>query len=125
MREQLTIVPSPLSYNLLDGGLRVRLLAEPTLIRQHVQAKNLRNCVIFIDEIQKCPGLLDEVHLLIEERGIRFLLTGSSVRTLKRAGTNLLERNMERGLLPPSLFVGVSYSDALDAGADRHHLGSN
>jgi predicted AAA+ superfamily ATPase len=90
-----------LSYNLLDGGLRVRLLAEPTLIRQHVQAKNLRNCVIFIDEIQKCPGLLDEVHLLIEERGIRFLLTGSSVRTLKRAGTNLIERNMERGLRPP------------------------
>ena len=124
VREQLGIEPS-LSYNLLDGGLRLRLLADPTLMRQQVEARNLRNCVIFIDEVQKCPELLDEVHLLIEERGIRFLLSGSSARKLKRAGTNLLggrartqylhpfvypevardanllERIMERGLLPP------------------------
>ena len=114
-----------LSYNLLDGGLRLRLLADPTLMRQEVEARNLRDCVVFIDEIQKCPELLDEVHLLIEERGIRFLLSGSSARKLKRAGTNLLggrartkylhpfvypevaedndllERVMARGLLPP------------------------
>lgn len=85
----------------------------------------MHDCVIFIDEVQKCPELLDEVHLLIEERGIRFLLSGSSARKLKRAGTNLLggrartkylhpfvypeisqdsnmlERIMERGLIPP------------------------
>jgi predicted AAA+ superfamily ATPase len=85
----------------------------------------LHDCVIFIDEVQQCPELLDEVHLLIKERGIRFLLSGSSARKLKRAGTNLLggrartkylhpfvypeisqdsnmlERIMERGLIPP------------------------
>ena len=124
VREQLKPEPM-LSYNLLDGGLRLRLLADPTLMRQQVEARNLRDCVVFIDEIQKSPELLDEVHLLIEERGIRFLLSGSSARKLKRAGTNLLggrartkylhpfvypevaedndllERVMARGLLPP------------------------
>ena len=124
VREQLKPEPM-LSYNLLDGGLRLRLLADPTLMRQEIEARNLRDCVVFIDEIQKCPELLDEVHLLIEERGIRFLLSGSSARKLKRAGTNLLggrartkylhpfvypevaedndllERVMARGLLPP------------------------
>jgi len=124
VREQLSSVPA-LTYNLLDGGLRLRLLADPTVLRQEVEAKDLRDCVIFVDEIQKCPALLDEAQQLIEERGIHFLLTGSSARKLKAAGTNLLggrartrylhpfvypeiardenvlERIMERGLLPP------------------------
>jgi predicted AAA+ superfamily ATPase len=43
-----------------------------------------------IDEIQRIPGLLNEVHRLIEQRGIRFLLTGSSARKLRRGGVNLL-----------------------------------
>ncbi len=45
---------------------------------------------VVIDEIQKIPALLDEVHDLIEERKIRFLLTGSSARKLKRYSANLL-----------------------------------
>jgi predicted AAA+ superfamily ATPase len=124
IREELKGLPS-LSFNLLDRGLLLRLLADPTLVRQEVEARSLRDCVIVIDEIQKCPELLDEVQLMIEERGLRFLLTGSSARKLKAAGTNLLggrartrslhpfvypeikgsgfslERVMERGLLPP------------------------
>jgi predicted AAA+ superfamily ATPase len=43
-----------------------------------------------IDEIQRLPALLNEVHRLIEERGIRFLLTGSSARKLRTGGVNLL-----------------------------------
>jgi len=43
-------------------------------------ARNLRSCVVYVDEIQKCPALLDEAHLLIEERGIRFLFTRSVKR---------------------------------------------
>jgi predicted AAA+ superfamily ATPase len=46
--------------------------------------------IVVIDEIQRIPGLLNEVHRLIEERGIRFLLTGSSARKLRRGGVNLL-----------------------------------
>ncbi len=43
-----------------------------------------------IDEVQKVPALLDEVHRLIEMRGLRFILSGSSARKLRRGGTNLL-----------------------------------
>lgn len=45
---------------------------------------------VVIDEVQKIPELLDVVHLLIEERDLRFALTGSSARKLKRGGANLL-----------------------------------
>lgn len=45
---------------------------------------------VIIDEIQKIPALLDEVHRLIEERKIKFVLTGSSARKLKKSGVNLL-----------------------------------
>jgi predicted AAA+ superfamily ATPase len=43
-----------------------------------------------IDEIQKLPSLMDEVHFMIEEMGVRFLLTGSSARKLKRSHTSLM-----------------------------------
>lgn len=89
VREQVAHVMA-LSYNLLDQGLLLRLLGDPTLIRKEVEAKGLRNCVVFIDEIQKCPTIMDEVHYMIEERGLRFLLTGSSARKLKKSGVNLL-----------------------------------
>jgi predicted AAA+ superfamily ATPase len=45
---------------------------------------------VVVDEIQRVPVLLNYVHLLIEERGVRFALTGSSARKLKRGGANLL-----------------------------------
>jgi predicted AAA+ superfamily ATPase len=142
IREELAGVPS-LTFNLLDRGLLLRLLADPTLIRQEVEARSLRDCVLVIDEIQKCPALLDEVQLMIEERGLRFLLTGSSARKLKAAGTNLLggrartrnmhpfvysevkdsgfslERVMERGLLPPH-YLSESPDDDLAAYVDTY-----
>ena len=77
-------------WTLLDGRLRLKVLADPSILRQEVEVRNLRDCIIIIDEIQKCPELLDEVHLLIEERNIRFLLTGSSARKLRSSGVNLL-----------------------------------
>lgn len=99
-REQLSLMIAR-SYNLLDQGLLLRLLADPTLIRKEIEYKDLRNVIVFIDEIQKCPALMDEVHLMIEERGIRFLLTGSSARKLKKSGVNLLGgRGRDRTLHP-------------------------
>ncbi len=79
-----------LFWTLLDGRLRMKILADPGILRQEVELKNLRDCIIIIDEIQKCPEILDEIHFLIEERNIRFLLTGSSARKLKNTGVNLL-----------------------------------
>lgn len=95
------------TYNLLDQALLLRLLADPSLIRKELAASHAHNgrgfpaAVIFIDEIQKCPQLLDEIHLMIEEYQIRFLLTGSSARKLKRSGANLLGgRGRDRHLHP-------------------------
>ena len=102
----------------------VRLARNPALIRESLTADTT---VIVIDEIQKMPELLNEVHLMIEEHGVRFFLTGSSARTLRRKGVNLLggrarsralhpfvraelgqrfdlDKALEHGLLPPIYF---------------------
>ena len=93
-----------LTWNLLNGKLRFRAEANPGLLREEVEAKNLSDCLIFIDEIQKCPALLDDIHLLIEERNIRFLLTGSSLYKLRRGGVNLLGGRASRRYLHPFIF---------------------
>jgi len=64
----------------------------PGRVRQEILAhlKTNDDPVCIIDEIQKIPSLLDEVHELIESKGIRFILTGSSARKLRRGGANLL-----------------------------------
>lgn len=79
-----------LFWTLLDGRLRIKIQSDPSFLRQEIQVRDLHDCVVCIDEIQKCPELLEEVHLLIEDRNIRFLLTGSSARKLRRGGVNLL-----------------------------------
>lgn len=79
-----------LFWTLLDGRLRIKVQSDPSLLRKEIEARNLTDCIVCIDEIQKCPELLEEVHLLIEDRNIRFLLTGSSARKLRRGGINLL-----------------------------------
>lgn len=74
------LVPNP--------DARVLALArEPQRLRQLVTRPGALIC---IDEIQRLPGLLNEVHALIEQRRVRFVLTGSSARKLRRGGENLL-----------------------------------
>ena len=75
-------------YDLLDDSTYTRLLAFPTRIAEDVPDDF--NDWIIIDEIQKAPKLLDEVHRLIEHRQLRFILTGSSARQLRQKGVNLL-----------------------------------
>ena len=74
-----------------------RYIAEPGLFRLEIEERlqavpQKKRLSVFIDEIQKLPELLDEVHYLIEQyKGkVQFLLTGSSARKLKRSGSNLL-----------------------------------
>ncbi|MFH1958305.1 MAG: AAA family ATPase [bacterium] len=74
-------------YNLLDNEIFLSLSGNPKRLEQEIQKQDK---IIIIDEIQKLPGLLDEVHLIIEKYGINFLLTGSSARKLRRGGVNLL-----------------------------------
>lgn len=74
-------------YNLLDNETYLKLNRSPGRLREECAGKSK---IVIIDEIQKLPGLLDEIHLMIEEAGIRFLLTGSGARKLRRGGVNLL-----------------------------------
>lgn len=68
-----------------------RYLARPELLRQELEAEPPGpGEQIVIDEIQKVPALLDEVHWLIENRGLHFALCGSSARKVKRGAANLL-----------------------------------
>lgn len=77
-----------LYYDLLDDNTYTRLLAVPTRIADDLP-HDFQDWII-IDEIQKAPKLLDEVHRLIEHRHLKFILTGSSARQLRQKGVNLL-----------------------------------
>lgn len=84
--------PEAVYYDLLKTDELARLMAHPHLLREELLAlpeEKLRQPVI-IDEIQKIPALLDEVHWLIENKKIGFILCGSSARKLKRGAANLL-----------------------------------
>jgi predicted AAA+ superfamily ATPase len=76
-------------FNLLDEGLFQDLLAHPKDLGLALKALP-EGCTVIIDEVQRLPNLLNEVHRSIEERKLVFILTGSSTRKLKRAGVNLL-----------------------------------
>jgi predicted AAA+ superfamily ATPase len=110
-----------LYINLLETDTFATYAQRPALLREIIAARTPE--IVIIDEVQKLPPLLDEVHNEIEARKISFLLTGSSTRKIKRAGANLLagralqcemcpltfhevegfelERVMLSGLLPP------------------------
>ena len=85
-------------FDLLDSDTFLTLAQRPSRLRELIPL----DCKLaVIDEIQKLPLLLDEVHRLIEERGIHFLLTGSSARKLRAGGVNLLGgRARSRSLHP-------------------------
>ncbi len=94
------------TYNLLDQALYIRLSRNPALIREALAPQTQ---IIVIDEIQKMPVLLNEVQLMIEEYGVRFFLTGSSARTLRRKGVNLLGGRARSRVLHP--FVSAELGD--------------
>lgn len=82
------LLPNALYFDLLDVSLYQALLAKPGLLGERIPT-DYTGWVI-VDEIQKVPILLNEVHRLIEGRHLRFILTGSSARSLRRKGVNLL-----------------------------------
>lgn len=80
--------PDSLYFDLLHDETYTEFLANPSILENRIPT-NFQEWVI-LDEIQKIPALLNEVHRLIESKGFRFILTGSSARSLRRKGTNLL-----------------------------------
>lgn len=91
--------------DLLETDTFSEYAARPALLRERHE-KTTR--LIVIDEVQKVPLLLDEVHWLIENRGTQFLLTGSSARKLRKGHANLLGGRAWRRLLLPLSYSEVS-----------------
>ena len=77
-----------LFFDLLDARIFNELVADSSRLSLKIP-EGFADWVV-IDEVQKIPALLDEVHRLIEKRGLRFVLTGSSARRLRRKNVNLL-----------------------------------
>jgi predicted AAA+ superfamily ATPase len=84
--------PGSRRFDLLNTDLVLEFSKRPALLRERLLAETdeVLSQPIILDEVQKVPSLLDEVHWLIENRGLRFILCGSSARKLKRGRANLL-----------------------------------
>ena len=91
--------------DLLQTDVFAEYASRPSLLRERfADGKGL----IVIDEVQKVPQLLDEVHWMIEERGAQFLLTGSSARKLRKGHANLLGGRAWRRVMLPLSYTEVS-----------------
>ncbi|MFM9968183.1 MAG: ATP-binding protein, partial [Burkholderiales bacterium] len=85
LREHFSAAPF---FDLLDSATYTELLASPRRLDDRIPS-NYKGWVV-VDEIQRVPELLNEVHRLIESRRLQFVLTGSSARKLRARGVNLL-----------------------------------
>ncbi len=109
--------PDSLTFDLLQTDLLLELTRRPALLRERLLAmppEKLRSPVI-LDEVQKVPQLLDEVHGLIENQGLSFILCGSSARKLKRGGANLLGGRAWRYEMHPLTSIEIGNLDLLQA----------
>jgi predicted AAA+ superfamily ATPase len=93
-------LPRALRIDLLDAALYHDLIRDPATFGAMLAGLRPKSWVV-VDEVQRLPGLLDEVHRFIESRGLRFALLGSSARRLRSGGTNLLAgRALAKTLFP-------------------------
>lgn len=104
-------LPDAHRIDLLDEARYHAYLGRVSLFADELRAVPPRSTVI-VDEIQRLPHLLNEVHRFIEDRRLRFVLCGSSARKLKREGTNLLAGRALRRALHP--FVPAELGAAFD-----------
>lgn len=108
------VFPNNLYIDFLHHATFIRYSKNPSLLREIIQAQpNLANPII-IDEVQKIPEILDEVHWMIENiKDISFVLCGSSLRKLKHTGANLLGGRAWRQLFLPLCFPELPEFDLL------------
>jgi uncharacterized protein len=104
--------PNAVFFDLLEADTFRELSARPEYMRQTLPPGTR---LVVIDEVQKLPSLLDEVHLLIErDKDLRFVLTGSSARKLKRGGANLLAGRAWMARLHPLVSAEVGAGRLLE-----------
>ena len=106
--------PDATYYDLLQAKDFERLLRNPSLLSEDLATLNNGDTVV-IDEVQKIPQLLDEVHSLIFSKNIRFILSGSSPRKLKRHGANLLGGRALKEILYPLVSAEIPDFDIYKA----------
>ena len=123
-----TLFPKARRYDLLQSEEFERFFRNPGLLREELEDNNPHQLVI-IDEVQKIPQLLDEVHWLISNKNIRFVLCGSSARKLVRCGANLLGGRALRTVLYPLVSAEIPDFDlqkAIQNGMlPRHYMSKN
>ncbi len=104
-------------YDLLDTHETIRLTKAPHLLREEILSlpKAQLKKPIIIDEVQKVPDLLNEVHWLIENADAQFILCGSSARKLKTQSTNLLGGRAWKYHFYPLLYPEIPEFDLLKA----------
>ncbi len=111
-----TRFPGSIYLDLLKTDLALDLLRRPALLRERLAASTREELgrPIIIDEVQKVPALLDEIHWLIENRRLRFILCGSSARKLKRGKANLLGGRAWRYEMVPFVTAELGEFDLLE-----------
>lgn len=122
------ILSDAVFYDLLETDTMERLQRNPSLLRQELEMMETGTLVV-IDEIQLLPELLNEIQWLMVRKGLRFVLSGSSARKLKRKGVNLLGgRAIVKKMYP---FVSAEIKDfdivrGVNQGMlPRHYLAAN
>jgi predicted AAA+ superfamily ATPase len=101
-----TLFPKAIWFDLLKSDVFERYQNNPGQFRETILATAPGDLVI-VDEIQKIPSLLDEIHWLIVNHQIRFILSGSSPRKIIRSGANLLGGRALRYELYPLIYAEI------------------
>ena len=122
------LFPGARYYDLLKSDIRMAFQLRPSQFREECMMLDEGELVI-VDEVQKVPALLDEVHWLMENKQLRFILSGSSARKLRRSGANLLGGRALRSTLFPLVSAEIpdfNLNRALNNGMlPRHYLVEN
>lgn len=108
------LFPNALWFDLLLSNEYEKLNKNPEILRETILA-NLSVSPVIIDEIQRIPTLLNEVHWLISNHNVRFIMCGSSPRKILRSGANLLGGRALRYELYPLISVEIPNFDLLKA----------
>ncbi len=109
--------PQSLVFDFLKTDLFLSISKTPSLLREQILAQKeeaLKHPII-LDEVQKVPHVLDEIHWLIENKRLRFILCGSSARKLKRGHSNLLGGRAWRYEMFPLVSAEIPKIDLLRA----------
>ena len=115
-------------FDLLLSDVYERLQRDPSILRETILASNLTKPVV-IDEIQRIPALLNEVHWMIANKNTQFIMSGSSPRKILRSQANLLGGRALRYELFPLIYKEIPDFDllkALNHGLlPRHYISKN